>query len=33
MNKICQIYHRILQVVYDDFDKPYDEQNKDVSIH
>ena len=36
INKICKIHHRTLQVVYDDFNKSYDElleQNKDLSIH
>ena len=36
VNKICKIHHRTLQVVYDDFNKSYDEllqQNKDLSIH
>ena len=35
-NKICKIHHRTLQVVYDDFNKSYDELlelNKDLSIH
>ena len=36
INKICKIHHRILQVVYDDFNKSYDkllELNNDLSIH
>ena len=36
INKICQIHHRTLQVVYDDFNKPYDELlelNNDLSVH
>ena len=36
INKICKIHHRTLQVVYDDFDKSYDELlelNRDLSIH
>ena len=36
INKICKIYQRTLQVVYDDFNKSYDElleQNKDLCIH
>ena len=34
--KICKIHHRTLQVVYDDFDKSYDELlelNRNLSIH
>ena len=36
INKICKIHHRTLQVVYDDFNKSYDELlelNNDLSIH
>ena len=36
INKICKIHHSTLQVVYDDFDKSYDELlelNRDLSIH
>ena len=36
VNKICEIHHRTLQVVYDDFNRSYDEllePNKDLSIH
>ena len=36
INKICKIHHRIIQVVYDDFNKSYDELlelNNDLSIH
>ena len=36
INKICKIHHRTLQVVYDDFDKSYDELlelNRDLFIH
>ena len=36
INKICKIDHRTLQVVYDDFNKSYDELvelNNDLSIH
>ena len=36
INKICKIHHRTLQVVYDDFNKLYDELlelNNDLSIH
>ena len=36
INKICKIHHRTLQVVYDGFDKSYDELlelNRDLSIH
>ena len=35
INKICKIHHRTLQVVYDDFDKLYDELlelSRDLSI-
>ena len=34
INKICQIQHRILQVVYGDFNKSYEllELNNDLSI-
>ena len=36
INKICKIHHRTLQVVYDDFNKSYDELlelNNDLFIH
>ena len=36
INKICKTHHRTLQVVYDDFNKSYDELlelNNDLSIH
>ena len=36
INKICKIHHRTPQVVYDDFNKSYDELlelNNDLSIH
>ena len=36
INKIYKIHHRTKQIVYDDFNKSYDElleQNKDLSIH
>ena len=36
INKICKIHHRTLEVVYDDFNKLYDEVlelNKDLSIN
>ena len=36
IKKICKIHHRTLQVVYDDFNKSYDELlelNNDLSIH
>ena len=33
MNKICKIHHRTLQVIYNNFNKSYDEHNKGVSIH
>ena len=36
INKICKIHHRTLQVVYDDFNKSYDELlelNNDLPIH
>ena len=36
INRICKIHHRTLQVVYNDFNKSYDELlelNKDLSIH
>ena len=36
INKICKIHHRILKVVYDDFNKSYDELAKldnDLPIH
>ena len=36
INKICKTHHRTLQIVYDDFNKSYDELfelNNDLSIH
>ena len=36
INNICKIHHRTLQVVYDDFNKSYDELlelNNDLPIH
>ena len=36
IHKICKIHHRTLQVVYNDFNKSYDELlelNNDLSIH
>ena len=36
IDKICKIHHKTLEVVYDDFNKSYDElleMNKDLSIH
>ena len=36
INKVCKIHHRTLQVVYDDFNKSYDELlelNNDLFIH
>ena len=36
INKICKTHHRTLQVIHNDYQKPYDELldiNKDVNIH
>ena len=36
INKICKIHNQTLKVVYDDFNKSYDELlvlNNDLSIH
>ena len=36
INKICKNHHKTLEVVYDDFNKSYDElleMNKSLSIH